>query len=526
MDVGLWLAFIAGLVSFVSPCVLPLVPAYIGYMGGRVTRTVSLQVGAGGTAAVEAWGTRMRINTFLHGVAFVVGFGLVFVTFGLLTTAFLTQVGGQNIALVRDIIGRAGGLLIIFFGLHFMGAVRWALNRLERSGWTNSVLLSIGFLALFAALALWALIDPLIAIPVIVVFSLWMGLSGAFTRPAAYWSNTVGGLNRMLYADTRRQMQGTRFSGFSGSVVMGVIFAAGWTPCIGPIYGSILTLAATGGGVAQAGSLMIAYSLGLGVPFLITALLLDSSQGLLRRLQRHLHTIEVVSGAFLVFIGVLVASGQLQSLSQNFANQFADFSYRLEECVIGVTRGELTVGEFGPCMSGEVSEAAAIQAETDVTAGAAAETVTDAAAIVPAAEAVTGASVGNLAPDFALPGDDGQTYQLSDFRGQPVLLNFWATWCGPCRVEMPAFQLAHEAGGNLAILAVDYGETAADVAAYREEMGVTFPLLVDETMEIGDAYGVKGIPSTFLIGPDGRVVEVHYGPLTAGQIAEMARNAA
>ena len=348
MDVGLWLAFIAGLVSFVSPCVLPLVPAYIGYMGGRVTHTVSLQVGAGGSAAVEAWGTRMRVNTFLHGVAFVFGFGIVFVTFGLLTTAFLTQVGGQNVALVRDIIGRAGGVLIIFFGLHFMGAVRWGLNRLERSGWTNSVILSLVFIVVFAALALWALIDPLIAVPVIVVFGLWMGLSGAFTRPSAFWAATIGGLNRMLYADTRRQMQGTRFSGFTGSIVMGVIFAAGWTPCIGPIYGSILTLAATGGGVAQAGSLMIAYTLGLGVPFLLTALLLDSSQGLLRRLQRHLHTIELVSGGFLVFIGVLVASGQLQSLSQNFANQFADFSYRLEECVIGVTRGEIALGRLRP----------------------------------------------------------------------------------------------------------------------------------------------------------------------------------
>lgn len=517
MDVGLWLAFIAGLVSFVSPCVLPLVPAYIGYMGGRVTHTVSLQVGAGGTAAVEAWGARMRVNTFLHGVAFVFGFMIVFVTFGLLTTAFLSQVGGQNIALVRDIIGRAGGLLIIFFGLHFMGAVRWALDRLQRSGWTSSPVLSIGFLLVFAVLALWALVDPLIAAPVIVVMLLWMVLSGAFTRPATFWASTMGGLNRMLYADTRRQMQAGKGNGFVGSTVMGIIFAAGWTPCIGPIYGSILTLAATGGGVAQAGSLMIAYSLGLGVPFLMTALLLDSAQGLLRRVQRHLHAIELVSGGFLVFIGVLVASGQLQSLSQNFATQFADFSYRLEECVVGVSRGELAIGDFGACMNGE-AEAAAPVAE-------AAPPIV-AVAATPGVDAVTSTAPGGLAPDFALPGDDGQTVRLSDFRGRPVLLNFWATWCGPCRVEMPAFQQVHEAGGDLAILAVDYGQTAGDVAAYRAEMGVTFPLLVDETMEVGDAFGVAQIPSTFLIGPDGRILDVHYGPLTVEQIAALAASAA
>jgi cytochrome c-type biogenesis protein len=522
MDVGLWLAFIAGLVSFVSPCVLPLVPAYIGYMGGRVTHTVSLQVGAGGSAAVEAWGTRMRINTFLHGVAFVFGFGLVFVVFGLLTTAFLSQVGGQNVALVRDIIGRAGGVLIIFFGLHFMGAVRWALGRIERSGWMDHVALSIVLLAAFAVLALWALIDPLIAVPVIVVFGLWMGLSGAFTRPPVFWASTVGGLNRMLYADTRKQMQGTRFTGFSGSVIMGIIFAAGWTPCIGPIYGSILTLAATGGGVAQAGSLMIAYSLGLGVPFLLTALLLDSSQGLLRRLQRHLHTIELVSGGFLVFIGVLVASGQLQTLSQSFANQFSDFSYRLEECVVGASQGEIAWGDFGACMNGTLEEPAAAIDD------AAPATITDLANAAPTVAAVeaTGLAIGSFPPDFTLAGDDGQTVTLSELRGQPVLVNFWATWCVPCRVEMPAFEAAHQANSGLQILALNYGQTVEDVAAYRAEMGVTFPLLVDESMEVGDTYGVKGIPSTFLIGADGRIAAVHYGPLTAEQIALMAQEAA
>ncbi|MFN8378721.1 MAG: cytochrome c biogenesis protein CcdA [Anaerolineae bacterium] len=523
MDVGLWLAFVAGLVSFLSPCVLPLVPAYIGYMGGRVTHTVSLQVSAGGSAAVEAWGARMRVNTFLHGVAFVFGFTLVFVVFGLLTTAFLTQVGGQNIALVRDIIGRTGGLLIIFFGLHFMGAVRWALGRVQQAGWTNSPVFSIAFLVGFSVLALWALVDPLIGAPVIVVVALWMVLSGAFSRPTAFWGSTIGGLNRMLYADTRRQMQGGKGNGFAGSVVMGVIFAAGWTPCIGPIYGSILTLAATGGGsVAQAGGLMIAYSLGLGVPFLMTALLLDSAQGLLRRIQRHLHTIELISGGFLVFIGILVASGQLQSLSQNFATQFSDFSYRLEDCVVGVTRGELTLGEFGTCMNGD--EAGTPGAAAPAADGAAAATVAEVEA-TPTVDAVEGTAIGNLAPDFALPGDDGQTYRLSDFRGRPVLLNFWATWCGPCRVEMPAFQQVHETGSDLAILAVDYGQTAEDVAGYREEMGVTFPLLVDETMEVGDTYGVAQIPSTFLIGPDGRVVTVHYGPLTVEQINELAASA-
>jgi cytochrome c-type biogenesis protein len=524
MDVGLWLAFIAGLISFVSPCVLPLVPAYIGYMGGRVTRTVSLQVNSGGTAALANRDARMRVNTFLHGVAFVLGFTLVFVVFGLLTTAFLSQIGGQNVALVRDIIGRAGGVLIIFFGLHFMGAIRWMLDWLQRSGWVNSPLLGVAVLALFALLALWALVDPLIGLPVIAVFALWMALGGAFTRPAQYWEKTTGGLNRLLYTDTRRQMTSTHGGGFLGSGIMGIVFAAGWTPCIGPIYGSILTLAATGGSVGQAGGLMIAYSLGLGVPFLMTALLLDSAQGILRRLQRHLHKIEVFSGALLVLIGVLVASGELQSLSQNFANQFADFSYRLEECVVGTARGELSFGELGACMSGQL-DAAASAAAADETADAPAA-ITALAEAASSAEAVAGAGLGNIAPDFTLAGDDGQTYQLSALRGQPVLVNFWASWCVPCREEMPAFEQAFQQyGDGLTILAVGYGEDIAQIGEYRAEMEVNFPLLSDQDMAVGDSFGVKGLPSTFVIGPDGRIVQVHYGPLTAEQIAEMAASA-
>lgn len=521
MDVSLWLAFIAGFVSFISPCVLPLVPAYIGYLGGRVTQTVSLQMSGGGAAVATAPDPRQRISTFLHGVAFVVGFAIVFVSFGLLTTAFLSQVGGQNVALVRDIIARAGGVLVIFFGLHFMGAVERALGWLDRSGWMNNVLLSAAFLAIFAAVALWAFVDPLIGLPVIVVFALWMALSGAFTRPASFWALFTGGLNRMLYSDTRRQMGGgARGKGHLSSVLMGIIFAAGWTPCIGPIYGSILTMAATGGGVGQAGGLMLAYSLGLGVPFLLAALLLDSTQGVLRRLQRHLHKVKLVSGAFLVFIGVLVASGQMQSLSQNFATQFADFSYRLEDCVIGVTQGEIGIGEFGPCMNDALPPPAEVETNQTDSAAPAVASISELASAAPTPNAAADPLVGQAAPDFALPGDDGVMYRLSDWRGQQVIVNFWATWCGPCRQEMPAFEQAHLAGEALTILAVNFGETPATVAEFRQEMGVTFPLLLDETMEVGDSLGVAQLPSTFLIDAEGRVARVHYGPLTAAQIAE------
>jgi cytochrome c-type biogenesis protein len=158
-------------------------------------------------------------------------------------------------------------------------------------------------------------------------------------------------LNAAFYADTRRQINPNEQHGFAGSFFMGVVFSAGWTPCIGPIYGGILTMAASGGSVTAAGSQLIAYSLGLGIPFLLAALMMDGAQVFLRRLQRHMRTIKLVSGALLLIIGIAVASGTVQEISRNFAGQFADFSYQLEDCALRVFEGDLAIGEFGDCMN-------------------------------------------------------------------------------------------------------------------------------------------------------------------------------
>src|SRR5579871_1021530 len=143
MPLSFSLALIAGLVSFLSPCVLPLVPAYIGYMGGRVTNTVAAQ-SAGGAAIRIRPTLGSRFSTLLHGLAFVAGFAFVFVTLGLLGTAFVTEIGRQNINVVTGIIGRAGGLLIILFGLHFMGILPAILNRIiARKHILNTPLIAI-----------------------------------------------------------------------------------------------------------------------------------------------------------------------------------------------------------------------------------------------------------------------------------------------------------------------------------------------------------------------------------------------
>jgi len=533
-NITISLAFIVGLISFVSPCVLPLVPAYIGYMGGRVTNTVATHVGITGDNGQVALrpSFNLRFNTAAHGVFFVAGFTFVFVTIGLLSTAFVQQVGGRNINLVTGIIGRLGGVLIIFFGLHFSGLLprffRWLV---ADKRWLGSPITSVVMVILGVVLLLWGFGGSLspsfytiipttageitqvnwptfLALIIAVLYVLWLVLNGAFTRPLDFWGSVINRTQMLLYMDTRRQMNGQGGQGYAGSALMGVVFSAGWTPCIGPVYGTILTVAANTGNVGYALPLLTAYCLGLGIPFVVTALLLDGAQGVLRRLQRHMHKIELVSGAFLIIIGVLVASGQMQSLSQYLAGAYADFSVEMEEQVVNSLTG---------ANSGTVIIAP--------TPAAGLNSITGAAENMDAP--VSGTAIGNIAPDFSSVLDTGEAVRLSDLRGQVVLLNFWATWCGPCRVEMPEFEKAYEnyKDQGFTILGVNNAETQTQVAAFRQEMGVSFPFVMDEQATIQRQFSVISYPSTYILNRDGEIIARQFGPLTAEQIESLVAEA-
>ncbi|MBN2471595.1 MAG: hypothetical protein JXN59_12805 [Anaerolineae bacterium] len=346
VDITVGLAFIAGLVSFISPCVLPLVPAYVGYMGGQVTTRVAAAA-SGGTAAVQ----RDRFGTLIHGLFFVLGFTFVFVTFGLLTTAGSMALRGSIID-VQEILSRLGGLVIILFGLHVMGLLPRFINRVlgqqaKMNTGAGYIVTLIVQLALGAVLA-WSLVTPVAAAVGAGLYLVWLVLGGAFVKPGDFWGRVLARLQNALYTDTRQQMKMRSDRGYAGSALMGVVFSAGWTPCIGPVYGAVLTMAANGGSLGQAGALLMAYSLGLGVPFLLTALAMDQMTGLMRRLQRHMKTIELVSGIFLVLIGLLVMSGQLATLSQ--LGSTGDFSYNLEHCATELFRGNISLGDVGPCL--------------------------------------------------------------------------------------------------------------------------------------------------------------------------------
>ncbi len=225
-NITIGVAFIAGLLSFLSPCVFALVPAYIGYLGGR---------SAGEGENADAW------RTFLHGVFFVLGFSVVFVVLGV-GVAYL----GGLLKTIQNWLAIIGGFVVIIFGIHMIGWYR---------------------------------------IP-------------------------------FLEYDIRRQEAPDPKYGYLSSALMGVFFSAGWSPCVGPVLGAILTLAINGGSVALGAKLLVAYSAGLALPFLAAALGIGWVATVLRKYSRVMRISEIVMGVLLIIIGVMLASGTFSLLSR------------------------------------------------------------------------------------------------------------------------------------------------------------------------------------------------------------------
>ena len=221
-------AFLAGLVSFVSPCVLPLIPAYLSFLTGSSLEELKAETDAAS-----------RVRVMLHALAFVAGFTVVFMALGLSVSALGSFFASDQIfgATVKDWIARIGGAIVIILGLNMIGL---------------------------------------------------------FKIPA-------------LMMDKRVQVRSVNRS-FFASFLVGIGFAAGWSPCIGPIL-SLIILKASQEQYATASALLFTYSMGLAVPFLITAGAITQALGALNRVKRYLGAIEIGAGAFLVATGLVIITG-------------------------------------------------------------------------------------------------------------------------------------------------------------------------------------------------------------------------
>ncbi len=232
-SLGLLIAFSAGLLSFLSPCGLPLVPSYVTFITGMSLEDLQ----------------RSRRNTFIHALLFVCGFTLIFLALGAGATVF-----GQLMLRYRDWISRIGGVLVIIFGLYMLGV------------------LNLGLLA----------------------------------------------------RDTRLHLANKPL-GYFGTLVVGIAFGAGWSPCIGPILGAILTMAANQADLQRGLVLLLTYSLGLAVPFLLAAVMVERFLGAFAKLRHHMIWVNRVAGVLLVVVGLLMVTYRFTMLAawlQDFTPAF------------------------------------------------------------------------------------------------------------------------------------------------------------------------------------------------------------
>jgi cytochrome c-type biogenesis protein len=271
-DVSLLGAFLAGLVSFLSPCVLPLVPGYISMLSGIGMEQLRQ-------------GQQPRAGLFASSLAFVTGFSVVFISFGASASAVGTFLR-QN----RSLLAPIAGALIILFGLHLLGVL---IKLTVRTG-----LILGGVLVLLGVVALLRGGTLVFGLGYVHFFSL--SLIGFFGPAMARW------LNRDVRLHTTSTQPGI-WSGF----LLGFAFAFGWTPCIGPILATVLALAAASDTIARGVLLLAVYSAGLAVPFLLTALGISQFLRFYQRFRKHLHAVELFSGALLLFVGGLIFTNRL-----------------------------------------------------------------------------------------------------------------------------------------------------------------------------------------------------------------------
>lgn len=401
--------FVQGLLSFFSPCVLPLVPLYVSYL-------------AGGAKTVDADGTIRypRRRVLLNTLFFVLGVSATFFLLGMGVTAL-----GQFFQNSRLWLARISGVIMILFGLYQLGL---------------------------------------------------FGRAGALEQE-----------HRLPFRLDKWAM------GPGPAFLLGFTFSFAWTPCVGPTLGSVLLMAGSAGSRAWGFVLIGVYTLGFILPFLAVGLFTGTVLEFFKKHQNVVRYTVKIGAVLLVLMGVMTLTGFMNGIT-------------------GYLSG----------LGGSTAPAASSAPQTAVSDSAAPPES------VSSAPADSGASASEPtlypAPDFTLTDQYGAEHTLSDYQGKTVFLNFWATWCPPCKSEMPDIQALYEKyGGNeedlvvLGVAAPGVGRegSAEDVKQFLTDNGYTFPVVMDEGGAVNMTYGIRAYPTTWMIDKDGNIFGYVESALTA-----------
>ncbi len=415
--------FMQGILSFFSPCVLPLVPLYLGYLSGGLGAEGQAPGSekSGGNPDASAGGMRL----FIRVLFFAVGISAAFFILGLGASAAGTFFKEQ-----RMLFARIGGILVVLFGLYQLGV------------FGNSRL-----------------------------------LGEEHRIPFHLEKMTMSPLTALL---------------------MGFTFSFAWTPCVGPALTSVLLMAGSASTSVKGFLLIGVYTLGFILPFLAAGIFTARLLGFFRR---HLNVVRYtvkVGGILMVVMGLLMFTGTM--------NDITGYLSTVQETADAGNAGSGGSGTSTGQGSSSRQEENAAEKDEDASEESSSEKTP--------------------AYAFELTDQYGNTHTLSDYEGKVIFLNFWGTWCPPCRAEMPDIQKLYEEyleeGENaevviLGVAAPNMGQegTEDEIRQFMDENGYTYPVLMDTAYEMFNWYGIASFPTTFMIDREGNV----FGYVT-GQMSE------
>ncbi|WP_250278967.1 redoxin domain-containing protein [[Clostridium] colinum] len=405
------IVFFEGLISFLSPCILPLIPLYISYLAGNT------QILENGTLMYK------RKKVFLHTLFFSLGICCTFFLLGISFTAL-----GRFFSKYQTLFTRIGGIIIILLGLFQLGIFNFKFLQKERK---------------FNFDITKREVNPLIAF------------------------------------------------------IMGFTFSFAWTPCVGPALSSVLILASSSKNSLVGNILVLVYSLGFVIPFLILGLFTTKVLNFFKEKQKFLKYTVKISGFLLILIGIMTFTGYMNSISRYL--------------VIDNNKKQEVPQEKQEIKETETTTEDVNQAETK-------EEMKELPDLF----------------DFTLTDQYGNTHTLSDYKGKVVFLNFWATWCKPCLIEMPHIEEIYKEYGlnkeEVIILGVanpsskDYLHNSdvskEEIIKFIEEQGYTFPIVFDETGQTFKDYFIRSFPTTFMINKEGKI----YGYLSGAITKDIMKN--